>query len=364
MADLKSQLEISADASGVEAGVSQAKRSLASLGQSAAAAGKESQQALTGVADSGVQTTQKIDAATRSLTNSIQRQIAAMEAGGKSTSNYYRLLASQRGIDAGGLTPYLDQLDRLNAKQAALGMSAGQTAAALRSVPAQATDIVTSLAGGQDPLLVLLQQGGQLKDMFGGVGAAARAMGGYVMGLVIPFTLAATGAGALFLAVEKGQDELFRLEQALRTNGGRLGVTAGQLNEMANAIDNEGFSRGSAVTALEAIAKTGAVAGGSLKEFTKAAMGLERDLGIPVEKTVEAFKALAEEPAKASQQLSKELGYLTVAQYEQIKALEEQGRKTEAATLAQGLYMSAFNASANAARNNLNLFEVAWRDLG
>lgn len=364
MADLKSQLEISADASGVEAGVSQARRSLASLGQSAAAAGKESQQALTGVADSGVQTTQKIDAATRSLTNSIQRQIAAMEAGGKSTSNYYRLLASQRGIDAGGLSPYLDQLDRLNAKQAALGMSAGQTAAALRSVPAQATDIVTSLAGGQDPLLVLLQQGGQLKDMFGGVGAAARALGGYVLGLVNPFTLAAAGAGALFLAYEKGREEVYQLEQALRANGGRLGVTAGQLTEMAKAIDSEGFSRGAAVSALAEIAKTGAVAGGSLQEFTKAALGLERELGMPIEKTTQAFKALGEEPVKASEKLTKELGYLTTAQYEQIKALEEQGRKTEAATLAQGLYLAAFKTSADAARNNLNFLEIAWRGVG
>lgn len=364
MADLKSQLEISADASGVETGVNQAKRSLATLGQSAAAAGKQSQQALGGIADSGSQTTQKIDAATRSLTNSIQRQIAAMEAGGKSTSNYYRLLASQRGIDAGGLSPYLDQLDRLNAKQAALGMSAGQTAAALRSVPAQATDIVTSLAGGQDPLLVLLQQGGQLKDMFGGVGAAARALGGYVLGLVNPFTLAAAGAGALFLAYEKGREEVYQLEQALRASGGRLGVTAGQLTEMAKAIDSEGFSRGAAVSALAEIAKTGAVAGGSLQNFTQIAMGLDRELGQPIAKTNEAFKALAEEPAKASQKLSKELYYLTVAQYEQIKALEEQGRKTEAATLAQGLYLAAFKSSADAARNNLNFLEIAWRGVG
>lgn len=364
MADLKSQLEISADASGVETGVNQAKRSLASLGQSAAAAGKQSQQALGGIADSGAQTTQKIDAATRSLTNSIQRQIAATEAGGKATSNYYRLLASQRGVDVGGLTPYLDQLDRLNAKQAALGQTAGQTAAALRSVPAQATDIVTSLAGGQDPLLVLLQQGGQLKDMFGGVGAAARALGGYVLGLVNPFTLAAAGAGALFLAYEKGREEIYQLEQALRANGGRLGVTAGQLTEMAKAIDSEGFSRGAAVSALAEIAKTGAVAGSSLQGFTQIAMGLDRDLGQPISKTNEAFKALAEEPAKASQKLTKELGYLTVAQYEQIKALEEQGRKTEAATLAQGLYLAAFKTSADAARNNLNFLEIAWRGVG
>ena len=49
------------------------------------------------------------------------------------------------------------------------GLSAKQTEAALRQLPAQFTDIFTSLAGGQNPLMVLIQQGGQIKDSFGGV---------------------------------------------------------------------------------------------------------------------------------------------------------------------------------------------------
>ena len=49
------------------------------------------------------------------------------------------------------------------------GMSARQTEQALRQLPSQFTDIFTSLAGGQNPLMVLIQQGGQIKDSFGGV---------------------------------------------------------------------------------------------------------------------------------------------------------------------------------------------------
>ena len=77
-----------------------------------------------------------------------------------------------------------------------MGMSAGQMANNMRMLPMQLTDIVTGLASGQAPLTVLLQQGGQLKDTFGGVGNAARALGGYVAGLVNPFTLAAAAGGA------------------------------------------------------------------------------------------------------------------------------------------------------------------------
>ncbi len=57
------------------------------------------------------------------------------------------------------------------------GVSAGQTAAALRQLPAQFTDIFTSLAGGQNPLLVLIQQGGQIVDSFGGIAPTLDVLG-------------------------------------------------------------------------------------------------------------------------------------------------------------------------------------------
>ncbi len=36
----------------------------------------------------------------------------------------------------------------------------------MRTLPAQFTDIVTQLAGGQNPFLIMLQQGGQISDSF------------------------------------------------------------------------------------------------------------------------------------------------------------------------------------------------------
>ncbi|EOZ7367476.1 phage tail protein, partial [Escherichia coli] len=48
------------------------------------------------------------------------------------------------------------------------GISVGQYKAAMRTLPAQFTDIVTQLAGGQNPFLIMLQQGGQISDSFGG----------------------------------------------------------------------------------------------------------------------------------------------------------------------------------------------------
>ncbi|SDQ71779.1 phage tail tape measure protein, lambda family [Pseudomonas lundensis] len=79
------------------------------------------------------------------------------------------------------------------------GVSAGQTQAALRQLPEQFTDIFTSLAGGQSPLLVLIQQGGQIKDSFGGIGNTIDVLGGKVKGFfssIIGSSNGIAGAGA------------------------------------------------------------------------------------------------------------------------------------------------------------------------
>ncbi len=77
-------------------------------------------------------------------------------------------------------------------------LSSGQLRMATQQLPLQFQDIWVSLAAGQSPMMVMMQQGSQIAGSFGGVGNAARAMGGYIMGLINPFTLAtaAVAAGA------------------------------------------------------------------------------------------------------------------------------------------------------------------------
>jgi lambda family phage tail tape measure protein len=113
---------------------------------------------------------------------------------------------------------------KLSTQYSAAAMSAKQLSMATRQLPMQFTDIVTSLASGQSPMLVLLQQGGQIKDQFGGVGNAAKAMGGYIASLINPIGLV-TGAvlagGAAWYywgnkaeeATKKARDELAKLKK-------------------------------------------------------------------------------------------------------------------------------------------------------
>ena len=104
-----------------------------------------------------------------------------------------------------------------------LGSTSGKTAKeiafSMRGLPAQFTDIAVSLQGGQKPLTVMLQQGGQLKDMFGGVGAAAKAMGGYILSLLTPLNMILASIAGLGFLAYKGYNEMYELNKALTLSG-------------------------------------------------------------------------------------------------------------------------------------------------
>ncbi|HDK6126483.1 phage tail length tape measure family protein [Klebsiella quasipneumoniae] len=158
---------------------------------------------------------------------------------------FRRLNEQQRQLDTAKTSGTLSPLayDRLNSKlaesrdalektQAQLGktsQSAAQTANAMRMIPAQMTDIVVGLSTGQSPFMVLMQQGGQLKDMFGGIGPAIKGVGTYVMGLVNPYSVAAASVGLLTYAVYQNRREIDAATKIATTSLGANGDAAERL---------------------------------------------------------------------------------------------------------------------------------------
>lgn len=250
--------------------------------------------------------------------------------------------------------------EKFTKKTDQLGLSAKQTAAALRGVPAQMTDIVTSLQGGQAPLQVLLQQGGQLKDMFGGIGPAARALGGYVAGLINPFTLAAAAAAALGVAYYNGSKEATAYNTALILTGNAAGTSADQLASLAKQISSTIGTTGAAAEVLAQLAGSGNVAAYSFEEIAKAALTMKDATGKAVEETVAQFASIAKEPVAASIKLNEQYHYLTASVYEQIVALEKQGQQAEAVKLATDAFADAIQDRGDKITQRLGLIEGAW----
>ncbi|WP_407302731.1 phage tail length tape measure family protein [Raoultella planticola] len=257
------------------------------------------------------------------------------------------------------------ELEKTQTQFGKTGMTARQMAFSMRQVPMQMTDIVTSLIAGQPPMMVLLQQGGQLKDMFGGIGPAAKALGGYVMGLVNPFTLTAAAVGILGLAYYKGSQEQDEFYKSLTMTGNLVGKTSGQLAEMAARVSvTANSTTGAAASTLNQLVSSGKVAADSLERVTTAVVEISDAAGIATEKLVGDFNDIAADPVAAITKLNDQYHFLTLATYNQIKALQDEGNQQDAARVATDAYANALKQRADDIHDNLGLLESAWRSLG
>lgn len=254
-------------------------------------------------------------------------------------------------------------LRRAGASLDKVGVSAAQTAAALRGVPAQFTDIIVSLQGGQAPLTVFLQQGGQLKDMFGGAGAAAKALSGYVLGLVNPLTVAAGAAAAVAVAHHQGRGELEAYTRAIAMSGNASGVTTSQLGDYAKQLGSVAGTQSQAAAGLAEFTAAGVRGGDELRRFTQTSIEWEKATGEAVGKTAEKFASLQKDPLAGVLKLNEGTNFLTVSVYEQIKALDDQGRKTEASKVAMEALDSAMSQRGKAIEASLGSLERGWRGI-
>ncbi|WP_179217585.1 phage tail length tape measure family protein [Klebsiella pneumoniae] len=289
--------------------------------------------------------------------NEQQRQLDTAKTSGMLSPLAYERLNSK-------LAESRDALEKTQAQLGKTGQSAAQTANAMRMIPAQMTDIIVGLSTGQSPFMVLMQQGGQLKDMFGGIGPAIKGVGGYVLGLINPVTLAAAAVGVLGLAYYKGSQEQDEFYKSLVLTGNLVGKTSGQLADMAARVSVAANSTtGAAASTLNQLVSSGKVAGDSLERVTTAIVKTSEATGIATDKLVGDFNDIAADPVAAITKLNDQYHFLTLATYNQIKALQDEGNQQEAARVATDAYANTMQQRANDIHENLGLLERGWNSV-
>ncbi|HBS7494919.1 phage tail length tape measure family protein [Klebsiella pneumoniae] len=286
-----------------------------------------------------------------------QQDLAKFKSKGMVDADTFDLYSKKIEETRNRLTGFRDDLGKT-------GQSAAQTAFAMRMIPAQMTDIIVGLSTGQSPFMVLMQQGGQLKDMFGGIGPAIKGVGGYVLGLINPVTLAAAAVGVLGLAYYKGSQEQDEFYKSLTLSGNLVGKTTGQLADMAARVSVVANSTtGVSAATLNQIVSSGKVAAESLERVTTAVVEISEATGIATEKLVGDFNDIAADPVAAITKLNDQYHFLTLATYNQIKALQDEGNQQDAARVATDAYANAMQQRANDIHQNLGILERAWDSL-
>lgn len=245
------------------------------------------------------------------------------------------------------------------------GNSAKQQAQAMRQLPMQMTDIAVGLASGQSPFMVAIQQGGQLKDSFGGIAPAARA----VMGAVSPMFLA-VGAGigviaGLAIALKQGEDRLSSFEQALILTGNSANLTADGLDAMASRLDETTEATSSrAAEAIKLVTDTGQFTAEQIEAVATAAVQMQDATGKALGDTIAEFVKLKKDPVNAILELNDAQHFLTEETLKQIQTLKDQGKESDAAAVAISAYAETINVRAPQVTESLGLIEGALHGIG
>ncbi len=352
-----------------KAGLSEIKQDVKAVGDEAAQAGAKAGTSFDGMGKSSQTAASSIDRSTRSIISSLEREMAAMQAGGKGTAAYYETIARQRGADMAALGPYLQQM-RLFEKQAeesfkTVGMSARATSAAMRGVPAQISDIVVSLQGGMPVMTVFMQQGLQLRDMFGGFAAAGKALGSTLLGLVNPYTVVAAavvGFGAAMAYSESTLRTNMTLMAQLEATG-----RAGFLNSDAikqlkkEMIELPGISKSMASAIIADLVQVRTLGGEALQKIALLSADFATATGQDAASAAKELAKAMEEPAKGARVLDEAFNFLTVSQLVAIEAMVEAGDKAGA----QGVVLDALGTRLkDLADNSLTPLQTATKNFG
>lgn len=341
-------VDLVANTAGFERGMNQAERALASATKEAKRQ-EDALERLIGQIDPTVAAYGRLD--------KMEQQLEAHRKAGRLPTEDYKQYKAQ--LDATRAS--LAQTDAALTKG---GLSAKQLANNLRGVPAQFTDIAVSLQSGQAPLTVLLQQGGQLKDMFGGIGPAASALGGYIVGLINPFTILAATLGtitALFIDAEK---EASAFNKALFSGSASSGQTASSLSQLSEDAATLTGRLGEARTAVIALASASGLSETQFRNLAIAATAIGEFTGKSAADVAKSLGELGDNATVAAQKLSAQYGLITNEQYEVIKALDLQGKKQEALDVLSATLAENAQARLKTYRESLSDLERDWDDIG
>ena len=189
------------------------------------------------------QAAERATAAAQSFVASLETQVSTI---GKTRTELLELKAAELGVTE-QTAPLIARLREQDDAWKKGEISAGQYRQAMRQLPAQITDVVTSLAGGQPVWMVAIQQGGQIKDSFGGIGNATKALLTLINPLNVTVGLVALGFGALTLKIADNRKELAESAKAVNDN---IGVTGDFAEKLTINIRNIAEASGQTADAV------------------------------------------------------------------------------------------------------------------
>ncbi|HGC6312408.1 TPA: phage tail tape measure protein, partial [Escherichia coli] len=241
------------------------------------------------------------------------------------------------------------------------GISVGQYKAAMRTLPAQFTDIATQLAGGQNPWLILLQQGGQVKDSFGGMLPMFRGLAGAISLPMVGVTSLAVATGALAYAWYQGDSTLSAFNKTLVLSGNQSGLTAERMLTLSRAGQAAGLTFNLAGESLAALVSAGVRGGEQFDAINQSVARFASASGVEVDKVAEAFGKLTTDPTSGLTAMARQFRNVTAEQIAYVAQLQRSGDEAGALQAANDIATKGFDEQTRRLKENMGTLET-WAD--
>ncbi|HAW7777719.1 TPA: phage tail tape measure protein [Escherichia coli] len=241
------------------------------------------------------------------------------------------------------------------------GISVGQYKAAMRTLPAQFTDIATQLAGGQNPWLILLQQGGQVKDSFGGMIPMFRGLAGAITLPMVGVTSLAVATGALAYAWYQGDATLSEFNKTLVLSGNQAGLTADRMLTLSRAGQAAGLTFNQARESLAALVNAGVRGGEQFDAINQSVARFASASGVEVDKVAEAFGKLTTDPTSGLMAMARQFRNVTAEQIAYVAQLQRSGDEAGALQAANDIATKGFDEQTRRLKENMGTLET-WAD--
>lgn len=230
----------------------------------------------------------------------------------------------------------------------------------------QLNDVVTGLALGQSPFMILGQQGGQIVQIFANskssIADFAKSSVGWFTSLFtvgrFAFGGVAAAVGTAVFAMHEFAESQRLAGQALIGVGQRTGTTVAQINEFAKANATvTGLSVDQARDLAVEFTKTGNISIAGLKGLGDAVHGYSILTGKDAtEATKDLAQSLGGDLVKAAEKLNSTYGFLDAKSRDYIRTLELQGGRTQAIQF----IVDAMAKDNQKAADSLSFVSKAW----
>lgn len=328
--------------------------------------------------EKAIQENKKLKNSIQKETNAAAKEILALE---YAVRDYGRQVSKteliQREFIAGGKYANATQgmktllLERAKAYDAlamsatnadkAMSKGAGMDRYLKQALAYQTTDIVTSLAGGQNPLMVLLQQGGQLKDQFGGFKPLFAGIAEAVTLSKVAFAGLGGAVVGLAFAFYKGSAEAQKFRDSLILTNNFAGLTTSSFDALSKSISEKAnVSIGDSKVIMEAMVASGKVARDNLTSLGIVIGNVVKLTGEDADTVSQRLIPALDGSASSAKKLNEQYHFLNLSQYKQIENLARQGKLQESAKLT----MDLFNQSIEDQTREVGFLEKAWSGTG